>query len=462
MGKFRKTVAGLILIFSLVLFIISFTKDSNSEAIRAGALIIFAMGFWATGVLPEFLTALIFLLMAVISRVAPAPVVFSGFSSGALWLVFGGLIIAAAVKSTGFGKRLSHWLLAPAINSYAGIISSIVFLTILLSFFIPATMGRVILLVPLVVALSERLGFPEDSPGRKGMVLAVTLGSFAPSCAVLPANAPNMVLAGASETLYNLTFSYGAYLKLHFPVIGIMKGVAIVVLICLLFPDRIRRSDSTPKLQGEPLSSSEIMLSIILSITLLLWGTDFLHGVSPAWVALAAALVCMLPFTGVFPKGVFNQGINFGPFFYVAGVLGIVAVIGKTGLSDIFGSRLIDLLGFQPGHDMRNFFSLVLVSNALCPFTTAPGVVAVMAPLSAKLSAATGFPLMTVLMTQVIGFSNLILPYHIPPVVIGLHLGGVSARDGARLTLPLAAVSIFILLPVNYLWWQFLGVFSTQ
>ena len=461
MGKFRNTVAGLILACSLVLLIISATDVSSREAARAGALIIFAMGFWATGVLPEFLTALIFLLMAVILKVAPPPVVFSGFSSGALWLVFGGLIIAAAVKSTGFGKRLSYWLLAPTIASYAGVISSIVFLTILLSFFIPATMGRVILLVPLVVVLSERLGFGEDSPGRKGMVLAVTIGSFAPSCAVLPANVPNMVLAGAAETLFDLTFSYGTYLKLLFPVIGILKGVIIVVLICILFPDRIRRPDTTQQ-QGTPLSAAEKILGIILSITLLLWGTDFLHGISPAWVALAAALVCMLPFTKMFSKGIFNQGINFGPFFYVAGVLGIVAVIGKTGLSDLFGSRLIDLIGFQPGHDMRNFFSMVLVSNAINPFTTAPGAIAVMTPLAEEMSAASGFPLMTVLMTQVVGFSNLILPYHVPPVVVRLHLGGVSARDGARLTLPLAAVSIFILLPINYLWWQFLGAFGAQ
>ena len=141
MGRFRIVVSLSILTISLILFIISLTGDSNSEAIRAGALIIFAMGFWATGALPEYLTALIFLLMAVISRVAPAPVVFSGFSSGALWLVFGGLIIAAAVKSTGFGKRLSHRMLAPAIASYAGVISSIVFLTILLSFFYPRQHG---------------------------------------------------------------------------------------------------------------------------------------------------------------------------------------------------------------------------------------------------------------------------------------------------------------------------------
>ena len=67
---------------------------------------------------------------------------------------------------------------------------------------------------------------------------------------------------------------------------------------------------------------------------------------------------------------------------------------------------------------------------------------------------------MTVLMTQVIGFSNIILPYHVPPVVVGLHLGRVGAGDAARLTLSLAAVSILILMPVNYLWWSYLGVFN--
>jgi di/tricarboxylate transporter len=460
MGRFRILVSTSILVFSLILFIASFTGDSYKEAFRAGALIVFAMGFWATGVLPEYLTALIFLLIATIAKVAPAPVVFSGFFSGALWLVFGGLVIASAVKTTGFGRRLSYWLLRPSITSYAGLIASIVFLTILVGFLIPATMGRVMLLVPIVAAMSERLGFTEKSPGRKGMVLATTIGSFAPSCAVLPANVPNMVLAGASETLYKLNIHYGAYLKLHFPVIGVLKGIAIVILICILFPDRIPAASAIRDRKVAPFTLPERNLGIALSATLLLWGTDFLHGVSPAWVALAAALVCMLPVSGIFPRGIFSEGINFGPFFYVAGVLGIVAVIGKTGLSDIFGSSIIDFFGLQPGHDLRHFLSLVLVSNALNPFTTAPGSIAVLAPLSGEIAAATGIPLMTVLMTQVIGFSNIILPYHVPPVVVGLHLGRVGAGDAARLTLSLAAVSILILMPVNYLWWSFLGVFN--
>ena len=234
MDKIRKCVAVLIMISTLIVFFIPPSGGLNREAIRVGALVLFSMGFWATGVLPEYLTALIFMLAAMIFKVAPASVVFSGFFSGALWLVFGGLVIACAVKSTGFDQRLSGWLAAVPAASYAGIIGCMVLLTMLLSFFIPSTMGRVILLVPLATAMSERLGFSVDT-GRKGMVLAATLGAFVPSCAVLPANVPNMVLAGAAETLYDFSLGYGTYLKLHYPVLGVMKGLVIVILICLLF-----------------------------------------------------------------------------------------------------------------------------------------------------------------------------------------------------------------------------------
>jgi Na+/H+ antiporter NhaD/arsenite permease-like protein len=123
----------------------------------------------------------------------------------------------------------------------------VVVLAVLFSFFIPSTLGRVVLLVPIVAAMAERLGFSEGSPGHDGMVMASTLACYVPSCAVLPASVPNMVAAGAAESLYKISFSYAEYLKLHFPVTGLLKSIAIIVLILILFPDRIRSTCSDPK-----------------------------------------------------------------------------------------------------------------------------------------------------------------------------------------------------------------------
>jgi anion transporter len=452
--------AILIVISATIVYAIPATGSLGKEGIRAAALVVLAVGFWATGVLPEHHTALLFLLLSVICKVAPASIVFSGFHSSAVWLVFGGLVLAVSVKTTGLGLRMAHWLLDFFGTSYAAVITGVVVLAVLFSFFIPSTLGRVVLLVPIVTAMAERLGFSEGTPGHDGMVMASTLACYVPSCAVLPSNVPNMVAAGAAESLYKISFSYAEYLKLHFPVTGLLKSMAIIVLILILFPDRIRTTCSDPRRKGEPFSPQERILTLILSLTLVLWGTDSLHGVSPAWVALAGALLCMLPFVRLFPDGDFGRAINLAPFFYVAGVVGLGAVVANTGMGNLVGRELIEKIGFEPGHDVRNFFSLVILSTALGPLTTAPGLPAVFTPLAADLATATGFPLVTVLMTQVIGFSTLLFPYQSPPVVLGMQLGKVKVGKGVRLTLALAVVSILILMPINYLWWAFLGIFG--
>jgi hypothetical protein len=41
-----------------------------------------------------------------------------------------------------------------------------------------------------------------------------------------------------------------------------------------------------------------------------------------------------------------------------------------------------------------------------------------------------------------------------------MQLGKVKVGKGVRLTLALAVVSIFILMPINYLWWALLGIFG--
>jgi Ca2+/Na+ antiporter len=49
---------------------------------------------WATSLLPEFITALLFFTAAMTARIAPPEVIFGGFASSAFWLVFSGFVLA--------------------------------------------------------------------------------------------------------------------------------------------------------------------------------------------------------------------------------------------------------------------------------------------------------------------------------------------------------------------------------
>jgi hypothetical protein len=56
-------------------------------------------------------------------------------------------------------------------------------------------------------------------------------------------------------------------------------------------------------------------------------------------------------------------------------------------------------------------------------------------PLAQEIAVSTGLPLETVLMTQVIGFTSVVVPFQASPIVIPMAMGGVKMIDGAKLTL---------------------------
>ena len=171
----------------------------TQETMHAAALVLLTVGLWAIGALPEYVIALIFFTLAMILAVAPAEVVFSGFASNTLWLVLGGLVIAAAVQRSGLAGRIAGALFERFMHSYTQLVAAMVVLAIVLSFLIPATVSRTLLLVPIAAALAERVGFERGGTGYYGIVLAAIMATYQCGTTVLTANAPNLVLAGSAE-----------------------------------------------------------------------------------------------------------------------------------------------------------------------------------------------------------------------------------------------------------------------
>lgn len=448
----------LLVIVAAVIFFTPPPAGMSAVTMRAGALVTLVIGLWALGSLPEHVTGMIFFLLAMVLAIAPANVVFSGFASATIWLVLGGLIIAEAVNRTGLGERFARFLLRRFTLSYPALIAAVVIVSTGLAFLMPATVGRVLLLLPILSAVAEHLGLARGSRGHNGVCLAAIISTYQCGTAILPANAPNLVLAGASETLYGVPLIYAEYLLVQFPVMGILKAALIALLVCMLFP--ARTATQAEALEARPMSAEERRLTVILVASLALWATDFLHGVQPGWVALGAGLAAMLPRIGVMPVAVFNERVRFGVFFYIAAVLGMGATMSATGLSEALGAVVQGALDLKPQQDGLNFLVLSLLATFTAVLVTNPGQPALLAPLAGQFAEAAGWPLKAALMTMAVGFTTLLLPYQVPPVVVGLQVAGIKLRTALRLTVPLAAVSFVTLLPLDYLWWRLIGYFG--
>jgi anion transporter len=449
---------GAVVLAAVVVFFLPAPAGYTPQTMHAGALCILVIGLWVRGAMPEHIVGLLLFFLAMVLAVAPASVVFSGFASGTLWLVLGGLIIAEAVNSTGLGERFARFLLGGHVLSYRALIAAVVLVSVLLCLVMPATVSRILLLLPIMSALAERLGLPRGGIGYDGVALAVMMTNSQVGTSFLPANAPNLVLAGAAETLYGATFIYGEWLLVQLPVMGILKALAIIGVIWWLFPAQTRAIEAEPA--RTPMSPQERRLTVILIVALALWATDFIHGIHPGWVGLGAGLATLIPLTGVMPATHFAERLKFGPFFYIASILGLGAVMVETGLSRAVGEALQASLELKPQHDATNFAILTVLSTLAGAVVTNVAQPALLAPLASHFAEAAGWPLKAALMTIVLGFTTAILPFQVPPVLVGVQIVGMRLRRFLRMSVPLALVTLCVLLPINYGWWRAIGYFG--
>ncbi|MCH4272016.1 SLC13 family permease [Kerstersia gyiorum] len=430
----------------------------TAEAWTSAGIIVVTIGLWATARLPEYLVALLFFAAAAVLNLAPPDVLFSGFSSAAFWLVLSGFILGVAIRKVGLADRIARSLAGRLTGSWPRMVGGVVLLTYALAFVMPSNMGRIALLMPIVLALADRAGLAEGSRGRTALALAVGLGTFQLSASILPANVPNLVMSGAAESAYGIHLSYLPYLVLHAPVLGLLKGLALTACLCLLFPAKpctVLRIEP-----GEPLSPAEKRLSALLLATLALWMADAVHGISPAWIGLSAACICLLPRIGFLTGDEFATGLNIRTCIYVAGILGLTALVNHSGLGTAMGNWLLHLLPLDPASPARSFGALIALSSALNFTVTANGVPALFTPLAKSMAEASGLPLLTILMVQVIGYATPLLPYQASPIVVAMGMGHVKTWDGIRLCLALAAVTFLVLLPLDYGWFKLLGLMS--
>jgi len=410
---------------------------------------------WATSLLPEFITALLFFTAAMIAKIAPPDVIFGGFASSAFWLVFSGFVLGVAIRKTGLADRAARALSAKLTDSWVLMVASVVLLSYALAFVMPSNMGRIALLMPIVAAMAKRAGIADGSRAWFGLALAVGFGTFQLSATILPANVPNLVMSGAAEGSYGIHLNYVPYLLLHTPVLGILKGLILIGLICWLFPGSPKHpTDTAP---SQPMGGEEKRLAWLLAVVLTMWVTESWHGIGPAWTGLAAAVVVMLPRIGFITGDEFAAGVNMRTCIYVAGILGLAITVTQTGIGNAVGEALLTMMPLDAAKPFTSFLALTGITTALNFIMTANGVPALYTTLAQSFADATGFPLLSVIMIQVLGYSTPLLPYQASPIVVAMGLGKVPAKAGMLLCLALAMATYLVLLPLDYLWFSLLG-----
>ncbi len=439
----------------IAVVILSTTADQI--AARFAAVSALAIVAFATRALPEIMTAFLCFLAFLSLGAAPTEVIFSGFASSGIWLLIAGLIIGAAITGTGLGKQIAARIFERTGTSYARSVGLLAVAGVSLGLLVPSTIPRVIILMPVAMSLAGAMGYATGSRGQIGLAITAATSTLLPTYAILTANLPTIVHYGALETLYGIEPSYMAYFVSQLPANLVRFGLLIAFLVP--FTKGEAAQDATVEAQGpEPMTAAQKRLLWVLVVTIGFWATDALHGISPAWIALAAATFVLWPEMGILQKDAMKASVDMSPVFFLAGVFALGAVAQHVGLDRIVADSLVPKLGLEAGSGLHDLYAITGFSALISHLTTAPAAPIVLAPLAGPIAEASGWPVLTVAMAQVIGFSTPILPYQAPPLIVAMALAHIPVKSLTRICIVLAVGMALLGLPLTYLWWNLLGL----
>jgi di/tricarboxylate transporter len=140
-GFFARHKRDIGFVLGILVFLAIFFMPAQAGLPREGqkclALSLLAVIWWATSVVHPGYTAVLLTLGWVWTKTAPPEVVFKLWSNPMIYLVVGGYLMAAAVESSGLGRRIAYKYILKYVNSFTGLIAGAYILGFLLSFMIP-------------------------------------------------------------------------------------------------------------------------------------------------------------------------------------------------------------------------------------------------------------------------------------------------------------------------------------
>lgn len=413
--------------------------------------------FWGFQISHNGYISGLYLALLIVFQVAEPDVVLAPLIESTIYLVIGAYLIASAVKASGLGNRIAYMFILKYVDSYKDIIISIFVLTFILSLLIPHPWPRAFLILAVMVAIIKNANLPKED----GIKIGFTVFAASVPVSTIFLTGDSVVNPLAVE-FAGMQMGWIDWL-IYMGVPGVVSSTLTCILILKLFKPSSNVDIDKTEIQNKitsmgALTSSEIRVIVWLSIAIVLWMTDFIHGIALGWITLLIAMLMSFPGIGEVLKPKDWGEVPVQVLIFLTAAIAIGRVGAETGMNDWIAQTLL------PAALPSNVFilGLFIAGFSILIHMVLGSVIAVMGIVIPSLIAFTQGMDISPIVVSLIAFTTIsthyILPFHHLNLIVGLEKGGYSDRESMRLGLLLTIVVIIVILLVQIPWWNLIGV----
>ncbi|MGD9604510.1 MAG: SLC13 family permease, partial [Gammaproteobacteria bacterium] len=292
-------------------------------------LLAWAVVFWVFDVLPDFVVGIGLILGWILLAIVPSTVAVSGFTTSPFFLIIGVLGMTASLQSSGILFRLALHILKAFPLTYRGQALGLSLSGTGITTCIPDTTAGTAIAGPIILALSDSLGYRRRSRGSAGLAMAALLGFGQMSPFFLTGAAENLLAWSLLPEAARAQITWGSWLIAALP-LGVTTFVLAFVATMLKFPPEFQPTVSRGLIETQiealgPLSRAELINAAVVVGAMAGWISAPVHGVDVAWIAMIG-LGCLLSLN-LLDRVAFRAGINWDFLFYLGAVLSLTSVV---------------------------------------------------------------------------------------------------------------------------------------
>ena len=312
------------------------------QATAVLGVLIMAIVWWITGVLPEFVTAVVMAVLFVVVAGISVGATFSTFASSTWWLLLSAFTLGVGMKTSGLMKRIALAIVSKFPRTFRCQVAAQLVTGTVLGPLIPSLAVKGAMLAPLAMNIGDELGYERQGKRATGLFAAMLVGIRTVAPTIVSASVTGYALMATLPADVQEQFNMASWFVAALPWL-----VVVLVLNYFLIMGIYGRGEkagesscggtdedaSQPIPDGlGPLSAVEKRMLGIILVTVVLWATEPFHHVSAMAVGLAA-LVAMFVLK-VIDVPAFKSGVNWTSLLFIGIALGLGSVFAEAGLND--------------------------------------------------------------------------------------------------------------------------------
>jgi anion transporter len=476
----------ILLIATLVMFIIFFLPNPESLPLagqRALAVLAFAVILWMTEAVSYPVSAVMIVsLLALFIGISPTiedpsvtygtsealGMAIGGFSSTAVLLVGGALILAAAMELTGLHRRIALFILSKVGTQPGRLVMGTILVSFVLALFVPSATARAGTLVPILLGIVAAFGLAKKSRLAALLMITAVQSISIWNVGIKTAAAQNMVALGFIEVEYGVDVTWAEWFLYAAPWSILMSFVLYFVMTRLIKPDlpEMSEENSLKKQLAElgKMSNSEKKLITIAFILLILWSTEgILHPLDSTTIMIIAVAVMLTPIVGIFSWKEVQQKVPWGTLIVFAVGVSMGTVLLETEGASWLSANSFEVMGINTMPLVMMIAVLALFNIVIhLGFASATSLASAFIPIvialvgSMEPTAFNGIGLVLI-MQFVISFGFL-LPVNAPQNMVGYGTDTFTVKDFLKSGIPLTVIGYILIIIFSATYWQWIGL----